>query len=190
MLDLRLRYEGAGRFQTATKLDFDLAAETYSQGDVVRAETTQPRSLRQNNYLHAIIQSAHETQSGGPRFGHWKQMRAWLLIEAGYCNEERFKVPGTSRNVATAFGKGLAQALRRGERYEAVAYDPKTAEFVIRTPISLKFHGKDALTADEAGELTDRIVAIVCTEIVPGMDPQSIMDNAKARVLPARKEAA
>lgn len=175
MLDLRLKYMGGGTFQTATKLDFELAADEYEQGETVRAKTSHARSVRQNAYFHALVEAAWENQRGGPRLPSWRHLKSWLLIRAGHCDVKRFEPEAMTREVA-AF-------LRVAFDTIDVTADAKTGEIIVKVARSVRF-GQGGPGHDKMCEVVDRVVALICDPhdgIVPGMDPASIMDHAKAR---------
>lgn len=168
MIDLRLTYEGQGIFRTAFKLDFELASSEFNQGDRVRAQVTKPRSVRQNAYFHALVQKAHENQRGGPHFETWEHMKAWLLIRCGWCEEKRFAPHSMTPEVAAW--------LRQQFEFLAFSVDTHTSEIIVRTAKSISFK---ACPADKMGEIMDKSLAIICTEIVPGVDPETIFNMAK-----------
>lgn len=188
---LRMRYEGDGVFRAATKLDYEKCLEAYSQGDVLRAELSRPRSITQNNYFHALVEAAWDNQRGGPRFGNWRTLKGYLLVRAEHSTERRMKLPrGTPRSVAVAIGSGLALLIRHSADYIGISYDPKANEIVARFPGSMKFHGPDALSSDDASEIIDKVIALICTEIVPGADPKLLVGEARSRIgVPERKAA-
>lgn len=175
MLDLRLKYMGGGTFQTATRLDFDLACDEYEQGETVRAQTSHARSVNQNRYFHCLIESAWENQRGGPRLPSWRHLKSWLLIQAGHCDVRRF----SARSMTPEVAKFLRQAFDTID----VTADRKTGEIIVKVARTVRF-GRGGPSSEEMGEVVDRVVALICDPhdgIVPGMDPASIMDHAKAR---------
>lgn len=177
MIELRLRYEGGGRFQTMTRLDLELAAGTFDQGEECAGKITHKRSLRQNNLFHACCEHAHDNQRAGPVLPSWRHLKQWLLIRVEHCTERRTKVGNLSIAEAKAAGAALALCLRSRDDYVAVSYDPKTFEFVERTAKSVRF---TATMSDEMGELFDKVVTVICTEIIPGMDPEAFVEHVKA----------
>ena len=178
MLDIQLRYKGQGVFQTAASLDFRLANDELEAGEMVRARVSRLRSVRQNNLFHALIQAAFDNQRGGPDLPSWEHLKAWLLIQAEHVNEKRVFVGNLSLKEAKAAGTAIAAALRGGSDYVAIAYDPNTHEFVERSAKSVSFR---KVTSDEMAAIMDKVVEIVCTEIVPGMDPESILNMARSK---------
>lgn len=177
-MELRLEYVGGGRFQSLTKLDFDLCTQDLAQGDRVKARITKPRSVRQNNLLHALIQAAHENQRGGPKFETWEHLKAWLLIEAGHCEEIRYSIGRIDPKLAMLVAGGMVAAIRQRFEFMAAGIDRGRNEVVMRFAKSVSFRQCDSETM--AG-IMDRVVAHICTDIVPGMDPESILNMAKAR---------
>ncbi len=178
MLDLRLRYRGGGTFQTAGRLDYDLAETEFERGKLVRAKVSAPRSVRQNDFFHALIEAAWENQRGGPRLPTWRHLKAYLLIEAGHCTETRLPLGRMTSNQAAEIAGKLAGALRRQYDTAWVTYSQTRNEIILRFAKSVSFRAVDG---DEMREITDKVVSLICTEIVPGMDPQSILDMARSK---------
>lgn len=176
MLDLRLRYEGNGRFQVATRMDFDLVNQEFEPGALVRAKASQPRSLRQNAYFHALIEKAYENQRGGPKLPTWRHLKAYLLVEIDHCTESRVKIPkGASVESTIPLVSGIVRALRQEYDTAWVTLDPKRQEIVLRFAKPTK-----NLTQEEMSDVMDKVVSRICLEIVPGMDPTTILNMAKA----------
>lgn len=175
MLDLRLRHMGGGTFQTATRLDFEAAVAEYGEGETVRAKTSHARSVRQNAFFHALVEAAYENQRGGPKLPSWRHLKSWLLIRAGHCEVKRFEPEAMTPEVA--------RFLRSTFDTIHVTVDRRTNEILVKVARTVQF-GKDGPSADEMGEVVDRVVALICDPtdgIVPGMDPAAIMDHAKSR---------
>jgi len=168
MLDLRLRYQGGGRFQAATKLDFDLAEAQVEREVLLRAKISHPRSLRQNAYFHALIEAAYDNQRGGPKVADWRHLKAWLLIQIGHCEEHRFKRGALTPEVA--------KLLRQKVDTVETNVNKRTGEIVLRFAKPTR-----DLSSEEMSELVDKVVALICTKIVPGMDPESILNMAKSK---------
>ena len=177
-LDLRLEYVGNGTFRPASKLDFDAIAAELEQGEMVRCKVTRMRSVRQNAFFHALIQAAFENQRGGPKVETWEHMKGWLLIEAGHFDEARFSIGSISPAVAALVGGGFAKEMRKRWSYMGTGVDTKRSEIYMRFPRSVSFAKCEA---EQMKQVVDRVTAIICTEVVPGMDPETIMNMAKAR---------
>lgn len=172
MLDLCLRFEGKG-FVPAARTDWLLARDKLHIGQTFRARLVVPRSNKRNDFLHALIQRAYENQRGGPDLPTWQHLKAWLLIEAGHCEETRVKVGRLTLTEAKAAGLAIATTVRlQGREYVGVTYDGKRGEFIIRTAKSVSFHA----LPDEGqfAEIVDKVVAIIGAEIVPGMTPEEV----------------
>lgn len=178
MIALRLTYMGGGRFQTRTRTDFDAAGATFEQGAPVIAKIGQRRSVRQNNLFHALIEAAWSSQRGGPRFDHWSGLKKWLLIRAGHCDETRIDLNGMAPAVARTVAAGVASALRQSEGGSTVttSYDTARHQLVLRSARSVRF---DKTTAETMNPVVDRIVDIICTEIVPGVAHAEILEQAR-----------
>lgn len=179
MLDLRLEYLGNGRFQTLFPIDFEEATEKLHQGDKLRAQLTHQRSVRQNNYFHALVQQAFENQRGGKRLPTWKHLRSHLLICAGHCDEDRVSIKGVPVHLIQPMLVSQAKVLRRHTDVLETSYDPKTQEIVYRTAKSWSFRETGSA---EAKTILDRVIAQIVTEIVPGMDVTRFTREARARV--------
>jgi hypothetical protein len=177
-VDLRLVHTGGGNFRPRTKLDFELCLSTFDDGEMVRAKVSKARSVRQNGYFHALIQAAFENQRGGPQVETWEHLKSWLLIEAGHCDEVRINVGSMSEADAKTVAGGMARELKRRFDTVGVSYDRSSKEVVMRFARSVAFRAVDR---EKMGEIVDRVVAVICTVVVPGVDPETIMNQAKAR---------
>jgi hypothetical protein len=159
MLDLRLQYEGGGRFVCQTRHDLSAAEAEYAPGTAVRAQTSEPRSLQQNAYLHAIIGDAFDNQRAGPLLPTPEHLKAHVLIGVGHCDVLTF-APGTMTQEA-------ARQLR--QRWD-------TAEFTLRRQsghIFMKTAKQTrGLSMDEMRDVIDRVIHFICEKIVPGTTPE------------------
>lgn len=179
---------GQGRFQTAQRLDFDLANKEFSSGELARAKIMRPRSVRQNNFLHALIEAAFENQRGGPQLPTWRHLKSYLLVSIGHCDEVRTQLPrGTNREEAVRFTGSLAGALRRNYDTVWTTLDLKRSEVVMRFAKPTDFGSVDA---DEIREIVDGVVALICTEIVPGAEPEKLLNEARGRTANVKPKAA
>lgn len=177
-VDLRLTYVGGGRLQARGKLDLELLEREFEAGEVLRVKAGKMRSVKQNDFFHALIQAAFANQNGGPSMANWEQLKAWLLIEAGHCDEHRIDVRGMSAAQAGIVAGGMAKVLRTKIETCQVTYDRGTHEVIMRFAKSVSFRAADRETM---GEIVDRVVAIICTTIMPGSDPATILNQAKAK---------
>lgn len=179
MIELRLEYIGNGKFQTLFPTDFEEASEKLHQGDKLRAQLTHQRSVRQNNYFHALVQQAYENQRGGKKLPTWRHLRSHLLISAGHCTEERVSLAGIPPKLIEPLLTSTARVLRRHSEVMEIAYDRKTDEVIYRAAKSWAFRETGSA---EAKKILDRVIAQICTEIVPGMDVTRFTREARLRV--------
>lgn len=178
MLDLRLTYDRrAGVFRPGSSLDLRLAADKFSDGEQVRAKLSKRRSCRQNRYFHALVAAAYENQRGGPVLPSADHLRAWLLIQVGHCEEVRVPLGDMPERDVVRVVAPIAAALR--QRFETVetTYSRSRSEIVMRFAKSVQF---DKAEAERMNVIVDRVTAMICTVICPGLDPQAIFDHAKA----------
>jgi hypothetical protein len=175
---LSLSYLGEGRFQTRTNMDYELCMRTYVNGDAIRAKISKSRSVKQNNYFHALVAAAFENQRGGPKCETWRHLKAWLLIEAGHCDEVRLPMTNATPASVELIAGGMARALKRHCETLVVTRDRRTNDVVMRFAKSLSFAATDA---DAAGAVVTRVTEIICDRIVPGVDPMELIDMAKRR---------
>lgn len=168
MLDLRLEYVGGGQFRTRSKLDYELCCSELENGEHVRAKVTHQRSVRQNDYFHGLIEAAWENQRGGPQLPSWRHLKSWLLIQVGHCDVRQFS--------ARAMTPDVAAYLR--QQFDTVDFTTDGKSIFMKTAKSVSFK---ATSGDEMSEIVDKVVAIICTEIVPGVDPETIMSMARER---------
>jgi hypothetical protein len=145
---------------------------------LIRVKLTRMRSVRQNAFFHALIQAAFENQRGGPKVDTWEHLKGWLLVEAGHFDEARFSIGSIHPSVAALVGGGFAKEMRKRWSYMATGVDTKRNEIYMRFPQSVSFKSCDA---ERMKQVVDRVTAIICTEVVPGMDPETIMKMSTAR---------
>jgi hypothetical protein len=177
-VELMLRHEGGGLFRVASRLDYETAVTALETNEMLRAVFTRRRSVRQNNLLHALIQAAFENQRGGPKLDTWEKLKAYLLIEAGHSEERRFSIGNVHPAQAALVCGGFAAVIRDRHEYMAAGIDQQRREVVMRFAKSVSF---SKATSDEMKPVMDHVVATICTEIVPGMDPATILNMAKTR---------
>jgi hypothetical protein len=185
MLEQRLIYRGGGTYQTATRLDLELAERTFQAGEECAAKITHKRSVHQNNLFHAMCHYAHDNQRAGIILPTWQALKQYLLIRADHFDERRVHVGKLTMATAEAAGKALAIGLRARDGYVGVAYDPRTGEFVERTAKSVRF---TATMSDEMAVLFDKVLHVICEEIVPGADPEEFIETVKASCKSGRQQ--
>lgn len=165
MPDLRLRYEGNGAFRVASKLDLELAERTFQPQEFVRAKASRQRSVRQNDFFHALIEAAFDNQRGGPLLPTWRHLKSWLLIQAGHCDVTTFE--------PSAMTPAVAKALRA--TFDNVDFTHDGRRIYMKVARSVRFDGPDS---DEMSAIVDRVVEIIAAHIVPGVDPASLLAMA------------
>lgn len=171
MLDLRLRFDRSlGAFRPAGKLDYELANGEYEDGELVRAKTSHARSVRQNDYFHALVEAAYDNQRGGPQLPSWRHLKSWLLIQAGHCDVKKFE----PRSLTPAVAAYLRQ------QFDTVDFTTDGDAIYMKTARSVRF-GRGGPSHDEMSAIVDRVVALICTDIVPGCSPDEMMSAARAR---------
>jgi hypothetical protein len=155
MLELQLIYEGNGRFRTASRVDLTIASERFGAGEIIEASVGKRRSRKQHGWFFAMVGAAHENQSAGPLFDDAEQLRAWLLIKAGHCDVREFDPRAMTREVA-AWVK---------QTFRAVDFTTDGRRIYAKTPRSIAFK---AVGSAEMMEIANRVVDVICTDIVPG----------------------
>ena len=177
MLEQRLIYLGNGRYQTASRSDLENANTTFAAGEHVVARITHKRSVRQNNTFHAMIAYAFENQRSGPNLSTAQHLKQWLLIKAGHYSERRFHLGPLLEREAKSVGMVVAQMMRSHDDYVGIAYASGTGELIERRAKSVSFK---SVMSDDMRELFDRVVHIICEEIMPGVDPDALVEEAKS----------
>jgi hypothetical protein len=126
-----------------------------------------------------MCEHAFDNQRAGPELPTWRHLKDWLLIhpDVGHCQERRVKVGKLTPREAQAAGVALATALRTGEDFVGVGYDTKHGEFVVRTAKSVSFR---AVTSDDMAAITDKVVGLICKEILPGTDPEDLFNATRS----------
>ncbi len=160
-LELRLEYCGEGKFRTATRLDWDLCQKELASRRQVFARISKPRSARQNAMFHAMIQDAFLNQRAGPQFPTWEHLKGWLLIQAGHCEVMRFDPEAMTPAVAA----------RLRHTFTGVDFTADRSSIYMKIAKSVSFAKADA---DVMKDIVDRVIDIICTEIVPGTTPDEL----------------
>ena len=182
MPDLNLIFKGDGKFITGSKADLALAGKAFAVDERVRGKITKRRSTRQNSYFHAIAQRAFDNQQAGPEFDGWEELRDYLLVKAGWIEVERLDFPDIGGNkrdqvhTMAPFVARFAEEKRRRHRTVVVSIDTKALQIVIKYPKSFAFEKCDS---EEAGEIVDSAINTICTELIPGTDPEELRYMAK-----------
>ena len=170
MLELRLEYIGNGQLRCRTRTDYELATTELEQGEHVLARLTRPRSVRQNAFFHVLVQAAHENQRAGPPLPTWQHLKHWLLIQAGHCDVRQFSTGSMSQEVAAA--------LR--QTFDTVDFTTDGRSIFMRTARSVSFRKCEA---DAMNEIVGKVVEIISREIVPGVNPEDLLREARTRAV-------
>lgn len=165
MLEIRLQYQGEGRFTTATRLDLELAERNIDHGERIAAKLTKPRSVRQNRLFHALIELAFDHQKAGPPQPSWRHLKSWLLIQAGWCTIA--KLP------PNAISKEMAACLKA--QFDTIDFTTDGQSIFMKTAKSTKF---SAANADEFSPVMDKVIDLICSKICPGMEREALMKMA------------
>ena len=152
---LRLVYEGGGRFRVASTYDLESVELQFAAGEPVEVKPAKGRSLRQHRWFMQLVSEAFENQRGGPQFDNAERLRKWLLIKVGHCNEKRFAPRAMTADVAAW--------LR--QQYDDMDFATDRVWIYARTAKSISFR---ACNSESMCEIADRVVDVICSEIVPG----------------------
>ncbi|MBX9587864.1 MAG: hypothetical protein K2X43_01075 [Hyphomonadaceae bacterium] len=169
MLDLKLRYEGNGLFRVATKEDAQKAAREFEQGEAVKARCTSRFTVTQGALFHAMCRIAFDNQTTTqPDLPSWRHLKSWVKIKAGHCDVVTF---------TDGFSAEAAKYLR--QRYDTMDFtlNIKTGAVAMKTARSLT-----ELSRDDMGVLIDKAKAIIEQHIVPGVDLDELMVEARRKV--------
>ncbi|MEO0943230.1 MAG: hypothetical protein AAFY06_00110 [Pseudomonadota bacterium] len=174
MLDLRLEYAGEGNFVCRTRFDRELVDDKLKAGERVRAKVTRPRSARQNDFFHAIVEAAFDNQRAGPQFPTWRHLKSWLLIQVGHCEVKTFPV--------TAMTPSVAAWLRR--QHDNIDFAHDGDHIYAYTAKSISFA---ACGGEKMDEIVDAVIVRIINDICPGMDPLALRRHGDAAVAPPQK---
>lgn len=177
-LDLQLEYLGGGGFRTRSKLDFELASKEFEQGERVRAKVTRQRSVRQNAYFHALIETAYDNQSAGPLLPTWRHLKSWLLIQVGHCDVKAFS-PESMKPEVAAYLRSM---------FETVDFTTDGKSIFMKTARSVNF--TNGANAEEMKAIVDQVIEVIVTSICPGMDANQLRSVADEKVRPTRERKA
>jgi hypothetical protein len=164
MVELRLKYDGGGRFYCTDPYSFSAAEAAYAPGVVVRAQTSEPKSKEQNGYLHAIIGEAWENQSHNtlaPMLPSPEHLKAHILIAVGH-EQQTMLPPG-------AITKEAAQLLRGRPKAPLIEWTQRQGSGHITMHEALTTKG---LSMDEMSALIDKVVHYICEKVIPGTTPE------------------
>jgi len=183
MVNAFLIHDGGARFHAASKIDHHNLVTRFEAGSRVRAKLTAPRSLKQNNWFHAIVQVAYNNQRGGPEFADWKALRSYLLIQARWFDE--WTAPWVAvggrksykMDIMRPVIAALAAGMRRRSDYTVVIADTKQELIVFRTARSFSF--ESCPDPEEATRIIDECVAVICSEILPGTTEEELRTMGK-----------
>lgn len=175
-MEIRLRYEGNAVFRPAFKPDFEHIMAELHQGDLVRVSKS--RSSKQNRLFHGLIQAAFDNQRAGPDFDKWEQLKGWCLVEAGHCFRDEISLEGLPvKDVAKVVGS-ITASIRRHSEYLRSTYSKSRHALVLEYPKHWRFSRTEHHVACE---VLDKVVSIICTDIMPGSSPEDILSMGKAR---------
>lgn len=169
MLDLRLRYEGNGVFRVATKEDAQKAEREFDAGEAIKARCTKRFTVTQSALFHAMCRIAFDNQTTTqPGLPSWRHLKSWLKIQAGHCDVVVF---------TDGFSAEAAKYLRR--KYDTMDFtmNIKTGAVTMKTARSLT-----ELSKDDMGVLIDKAKAVIEQHIIPGVDLDELMVEARRKV--------
>lgn len=184
-VELRVGYFGDGKFRASTMTDLIEANSNLKAGRTYKASLTEPKTDEQNNYLHVLCQIAFDNQRTGIKLPTWKHLRNHLLVRADYCFADVADLKGVPPEMVTRVLAPTVKAMRRFSDTIFINYDPKTESAIVRAPKSWS-----VATMEEASEALDKIVAIITTEFVPGLDLEALRLEAKERIAKKRPKGA
>jgi hypothetical protein len=165
-MELQLKHLGEGRFQTASRLDFELSSKTFDQGEMVKAVVTKRRSVKQNNFFHALVEAAWDNQRGGPMLPTWRHLKSWLLINVGHCTVKEFSAKAMTPDVAAFFRTN----------FDTVDFSTNGRTIFVKIAKSVSFTKAEA---EIMRKVTDDVVALICSDIVPGITADDLLTMAK-----------
>ena len=177
MIELRLRHDGGGQLVPASRSDL-LACQQLPRGEVFNVKLTRPQSGKQRNTLHLLFQRTHETQKTGEVFPTWRQLKTFVLIQAGHCEVDRLP-PGSINKAAAAILRK-----RHGDLIDFTT-NPKTGVVHAKTVKTTS-----DLSMDEMRVLLDKCIEIVLRDFLPGTELTDLLREIGAEEKPKRKRAA
>lgn len=126
------------------------------------------RSLEQTRYFHALVEAVYDNlpDSVTPEWGSWRILKGWLLIRAGHCEEWRFE-PG-------AMTHDVARMMRLKFDIVEIVELKKSHQIIVRFPKSIR-----ELNQDQMSMLVDKVKLIIARDVLPGVDLDGLMEEAK-----------
>jgi hypothetical protein len=173
---LRAQYQGRGRLFAAGPADL-AACEKLEEGRYYTIEVTSPRSLSQNNLMWAMARYTLANQRAGLdiKFEDAEQLRAWALVHAGHSHNSPMPPNSISERACRALRSQFIYA------YWDTKSVPGTV--ILKTPRETK-----EMEVDKFSELIDRLAAVM-VQLVPGLTPEELIEEAKASVKHHREAA-
>lgn len=187
MSEAHMRYLGDGKFAAVARVDREIADDMADPGQIVTVKLARKRSNQQNAYFHAIIAAAFDNQTAGHLHPSPPHLKAWLLCEAGHCDEYRVPLGSLLPSDVQSVVGTLAAALKLNCDTMVSSYDRRKHEMVLRVARSWSFR---KLGPERAGEILDAVIGLICTQICPGMSVADLKRNASDAVKPRGTVAA
>lgn len=177
MIEIRLKYDGGGKFSAADHQAWQDASDECEDGETYVARLVRPRSSPENRLVHGAIKSAYDNQRGGPMFseedGGWRRLRAWLLCEAGWCDMQEFK-PGSITPEVIA-------VLKQRDQAAFWTANKRTGVIRVRFPKSISYR---SCKHPDFQPVKTKMLALLCEVICPGTTPEQLMEERYTRAVP------
>lgn len=160
-------YLGNGTLEARRPADKQTLADSYRQGQVVKLQVTNPRSLKQLGYFFAVLKEVflNLPENCEHRFRNEEHLRAWTLYKTGHNNVYTIPREGVTREVL--------QALRR-IAMKNLFFEIMGNTIWVFEPRSI---GMDVMDQETFNEFFRNAKEIWC-ELIPGLN----MSDLEARV--------
>ena len=177
-MEIGLKYQGGGKFICSNMNDAAYVERELNEGEYRKAKLTRSRSLPQHNLFWAVMDKAFQNQNVKPPlepFTSKERMRYYILVRAGHCKEMSFEAGAITKDVVDVLAE----------------FHPDLFFFRIGNIIRAKKAKSISFGKCDQQEFVGimiNVLDVVCTEIVPGISVELLVNEVKD-VIPDAKYA-
>lgn len=150
------------------------AIRHLGQGRTFKVTITHPRSSKDHAMFFRRIQKAFENNRSGIEFTDAEHLRAWCLVEAGYCATVTVPVDAAATLGAAGFADLLCELMHKARSAGHTFIEPDATGAVVKFPLSIRWSRLDQIAF---AKVRDAVNEILVTRIVPGATLEQL-DNA------------
>ncbi len=175
-MEIGLKYQGGGKFICSNMNDAAYVERELSEGEYRKAKLTRSRSLPQHNLFWAVMDKAFMNQNPKPPlqpFTSKERMRYYILVKAGHCTEMFFDDGAITKEVVDALA----------------TFHPDL--FFFKLPHGIRCKKAKSISFGKCDQqdfvgIMINVLDVVCTEIVPGVSVELLVNEVKDVVSDAK----